>query len=397
MFRQFAIVAVLFGPTIPSFGEEWFPPSHRNPFTEFAVPDFVDRIAAGSLVGDPSEAQYRDTVTSPWADSADFPECLRRNTESHNSPLLTDLLTNYESSFRTRLPFDISGSGDVVIRGQSPDGGGGESGGGGGAGAAAATDPSVPLAQIQIQNLFTPETYDASGYSNTVIVQPVIPLHIGEDAFFPYHIVRPTLPIISPSADPDGPAGSEGGLGDMTVVDVFIHPSERLKTSFGIGYVATLPTRTDPRLGLGEWQIGPSAVVISRAVPKWIFGGLVEVPFSVESDAYSVQMQGIAMRLLPDECFIGWGDQILKFNDQNGGYDLPLSLQVGKVVKVGNTPMKLFVEPIYTPEGLRSGPGGAEWSIKLNLTILFPDAKLNAPLLGALGNCCGGRDSCTSE
>jgi hypothetical protein len=278
--------------------------------------------------------------------------------------------------------FHFAPAGDLVIRGQSPSG----EGGGGGAGAAAATDPSVPLTQLQLQNVFTPETYDASGYSNTFIVQPVIPLNIGEDAFFPYHIVRPTLPIIGPTADPDGPIGVHGGLGDTTIVDAFIHPIEELKTNVGIGYVAVLPTRTYPVLGRGEWQLGPSAVVISRAVPKWIVGGLVEAPFSLESDAYAVQLQAIALRLLPNEWFIGWGDQILKLNDQNGGYELPLSLQLGKVAKVGQTPMKLFIEPIYTPEGLRSGPGGAKWSIKLNLTILFPEAKFYAPLLKGLGS-----------
>ncbi len=267
---------------------------------------------------------------------------------------------------------------------------GGGASGGGGAGAAAATDPSVPLAQLQLQNLFGFETYDASGYANTFIVQPVIPLHIGEDSFFPYHIIRATLPIIAPTADPDGPRGVQGGLGDTTIVDAYIHPCEALKTNFGVGYVATLPTRTHSSLGLGEWQFGPSLVMISRAVPKWIVGGLVEVPFSLESDAYSVQMQGIALRLLPNEWFIGWGDQIIKFDDQNGGYDIPLSLQFGKVAKVGKTPMKFFIEPIYTPEGLRSGPGGTKWAFKFNVTTLFPDAKLYAPLLHRLGGRHGG-------
>lgn len=278
--------------------------------------------------------------------------------------------------------FDFASTSRQVIRGQSSDGGGG------GAGAAAATDPSVPLTQLQLQNQFTPETYDATGYSNTFIIQPVIPLNIDEDAFFPYHIIRPTIPVIAPTADPDGPTGVHGGLGDTTIVDAFIHPIEELKTNVGIGYVATLPTRTHPALGRGEWQFGPSAVVISRAIPKWIFGGLVEVPFSLESDAYAVQMQPIALRLLPDEWFIGVGDQLLKFDDQNGGYDIPLSLQLGKVVNVGDTPMKVFVEPIYTPEGLRSGPGGTEWGIKLNVTFLFPDAKFFDPLLGGCGGQC---------
>ena len=62
----------------------------------------------------------------------------------------------------------------LVVRGQDS----GEASGGGGAGAGAATDPSVPLTQIQFQNVFVPESFNSSGYSNQFILQPVIPLNI---------------------------------------------------------------------------------------------------------------------------------------------------------------------------------------------------------------------------
>lgn len=386
--RLFVLLVVALVPAT-SFGQERFqadrhaaPPGPRIPGTAPPTFDFPENQPADApgMVGQSSDASpTRDThgLNGLFNEFAD--------TDQGDPSDLTSWLPSLAASSDIQSAFDFTPSGELIIRGQSPSGGGAGGGGGGGAGAAAATDPSVPLTQLQFQNLFTPESYDATGYSNTFIVQPVIPVNFGEGAFFPYHIIRPTIPIIAPTADPIGPQGVEGGLGDTTIVDVFIHPSEALKTNFGIGYVGILPTRTHHTLGRGEWELGPSAVVISRAIPKWIFGALVEAPFSLESDAYSVQMQGIALRLLPNEWFIGWGDQIIKFDDQNGGYEIPLSLQVGKVVKVGDTPMKLFVEPIYTPEGLRSGPGGAEWGIKLNLTILFPEAKFNAPLLGGHG------------
>ena len=262
----------------------------------------------------------------------------------------------------------------------------GGTGGGGGAGAAAATNPSVPLAQFQIQNIFTPESYDASGYRNTLVLQPVLPLKICENAFFPYHIVRPTLPIEAPTADPDGPRGVHGGLGDLTVLDLYLHPMEQLKSTFGVGYAATLPTRTHPALGRGEWELGPSAAFITTAVDKWNLGFLYEQPFSIESDAYQVLFQPIAVRTLPDEWYVGWGDLLMLLNDRDGGYDLPLSVRVGKVVEFGKTPVNVFVQPSYTPDGLRSGPGGPKWGIKLNITFLFPGADLRAPILSRLAH-----------
>jgi hypothetical protein len=238
----------------------------------------------------------------------------------------------------------------VIFRGQS-----GGSGGGRGAGAGAATDPSVPLAQMQFQNVFVPETYDANGYSNQFIIQPVIPIHLDFE-HFPYHIIRPTLPVISPTADPDGPLGVEGGLGDLTIIDVVVHPIKSLKTNFGAGYIAVAPTATDPQLGLQEWQLGPTVFAITKIIPKWNLGALVEVPFSMESNAYSVLMQPIVVRMLPNEWYVGLGDQEWTLDDQNGNYNLPINFRVGKVCKIGDQPLNVFVMPFYTPDGLRKGP-----------------------------------------
>lgn len=262
---------------------------------------------------------------------------------------------------------------DVVFRGQS-------GGSGGDAGAGAATDPSVPLAQMQFQNVFIPETHDSSGYSNQFIIQPVIPIHLDFE-FFPYHIIRPTLPVISPTADPDGPLGVEGGLGDLTIIDIVVHPIEKLKTNVGVGYVAVAPTATDPQLGLREWQLGPSMFAITKVVPKWNLGALVQVPFSLQSDAYSVQMQPIAVRMLPDEWYVGWGDLLWTMDDQNGNYNLPINLRVGKICKIGDQPLNVFVMPFYTPDGLHRGPA-SKWGIKLSVTLLFPEMNLKGLLFG---------------
>lgn len=280
------------------------------------------------------------------------------------------------SRFRTNYDFTNS-----LFRGQSPE----ADDGGGGAGAAAATDPSQPLTQFQLQNSFIPSTYASDGYSNVFVLQPVIPLKLNWDGI-PYHIIRPTLPVISPTADPNGPLGVEGGLGDLTILDVYIRPFERWKTNIGVGPVVIAPTSSHRQLGLGEWQLGPTIFVVSKAVPKWNLGGLVQVPFSMESDAYTVQMQPIVVRTLPDEWYVGVGDLLWKIDDQNGGYDIPLSVRVGKVLKFGDHLLNISLQPQYTPRGFHSGET-AEWGIKLSVTFLLPDVKLTDPLL-AHDECC---------
>ncbi|MGY8767630.1 MAG: hypothetical protein ACKVH8_04225 [Pirellulales bacterium] len=192
--------------------------------------------------------------------------------------------------------------------------------------------------------------------------------------------MRPTLPIIAPSADPDGAAGSEGGLGDTSFIDVYIHPFEALKTNLGVGYVAVLPTATHPQLGLREWQIGPSVFAVTKAVPKWNLGALVQAPISTQSDAYSIQVQPIAVRMLPDEWYVGWGDLLWTVDDQNGKYNIPINARVGKILDVGKHKLNVFVEPFYTPSGLRKGQDD-EWGVVFNVTFLFPEAKFG-PLFG---------------
>ena len=278
---------------------------------------------------------------------------------------------------------------DVVFRGQSPEGGAG----GSGAGAGAATDPTVPLAQLQLQNIFIPESFNSSGYSNQFIVQPVVPFTISEDAFFPYHIIRPTIPVIAPTPDRDGPAGIQGGLGDTTVLDAFIHPVPERKLAWGVGYAAILPTATHEALGLREWQLGPAVFGTTKAVDKWLFGVLCYSTFSLESDAYQVLAQPIAVRYLPNESYVGLGDLLWKVNDQNGDYNLPLAVRLGKVTEIGAHKLNVFIEPYYTPRGFHRTAGrsdGSNWGVKLNVTFLLEDVKLKAPILSRLyGGGCG--------
>jgi len=204
---------------------------------------------------------------------------------------------------------------------------------------------------------------------------------------FPNHIIRPTLPIISPTADPDGPLGVQGGLGDLTVLDVGVHPVEGFGTLL-LGYTAVLPTATDAQLGLREWQLGPAAGVLYKEIPKTLIGFIYQQPFSLQGDAQQILIQPVIVRHLPDEWYIRWGELNFVIDTETGDYNIPLNIALGKVLKIGDHPVNIFVEPFYTPEGLRRGPA-SQWGVKLNVTFLFPDKKFG-PLLGGLfdNRCC---------
>lgn len=178
-------------------------------------------------------------------------------------------------------------------------------------------------------------------------------------------------------------------MGDLTLLDVFVHPVEGFGTVL-LGYNAILPTSTHRQLGLGEWQLGPAGAVLYKQIPKTLLGVFVTTQFSFQSDAQQVNVSPIIIRHLPDEWYVGWGDLFWTFDTNTGDYNMPLQARIGKVCKIGHQPVNIFVEPFYTPEGLRRGPA-SEWGVKLNVTLLFPDKKFKAPL----GFLWGGHGTCS--
>ncbi|MCD6392015.1 MAG: hypothetical protein J7M40_00765 [Planctomycetes bacterium] len=237
-----------------------------------------------------------------------------------------------------------------------------------------ATDPTSILTQLQFQNIFVPNTYDADGYSNQTILQPVLPIPTGWD-LFPMQILRPTLPLHVHSADPDGPVEETSGLGDLLVIDLFL-PKRAEWGTWGIGPVAIFPTASDDRLGQGKWQLGPAAVVLYSGIKNWQFGGLVQNPISIAGDSdrnavSTLLVQPIATRHFKDGWYAGWGEIPFSYEWLNGDYNIPLNMRLGRVTKLGNAPVNMFIEPFYTPSSFQR-EGQSEWGIKFNLTFLFP-------------------------
>ena len=94
-------------------------------------------------------------------------------------------------------------------------------------------------------------------------------------------------------------------------------------------------------------------------------------------------MQPIVNRMFEDNWYVGWGDSLLTLNDQDGGYNIPLQLRVGKVVAFGKQPVNIFLQGQYTPREFQSG-GREEWGTKLSITPLLAGMKLG-PLFGGKG------------
>jgi hypothetical protein len=231
-----------------------------------------------------------------------------------------------------------------------------------------ATDPTAPLVQFSLQNIFIPDSFDSSGYSNSAQIQPVIPWKAGGQPM----ITRPTIPFIL-TPDPDGPISETSGLGDIQLLHLFI-----IKKDWGnvaVGFNAVFPSATDGRLGSGKWQAGPAVAAIYTKIPKWQLGALVYNNWSYatqrsgKENVNKMFVQWIANYHYKPGWYVGVGDLAWSFNWRNGKQDIPLSIKWGHVTKICNQPVNIYVEPFYRTS--HEGPSG-EYGVKFNLTLLFP-------------------------
>jgi hypothetical protein len=252
-----------------------------------------------------------------------------------------------------------------------------------------ATNPAAPLTQLQLQNIFIPESDNAEGYSNQFIVQPVIPFKLSDTGYFRNLITRTTLPVVK-SADPDGPLGSKTGLGDMTVLFALPH-ADRLTDTFGFEWAplaaVVAPTATSKSLGSGKWSLGPGLLVIGGRKNLFTTGD------SLQFGAYGYNVWdvgGDSDRAGVNELFLGplvvyhfkeflrqpgwylrWTDELMSFDWEKGGEaSIPLGGAIGRVFSIGHQPVNIFLGADRRAD--RRGVD-AEWDIKLNLALLFTE------------------------
>ena len=255
-----------------------------------------------------------------------------------------------------------------------------------------ATNPAAALIQFQLQNVFAPSNRGASGYANTFIVQPVIPFSLGKKSYFQNIIIRGTLPIIT-SANPDGPMTSLTGLGDTTVLALFAHKAKISKT---LGYVwgpiaaMQLPTATSDRTGKDKYSLGTGAVLMFSKSDLFSNGD------TLQFGAYGYNLWSVAgrdSRANTNTFYMGpilnyhfsnflgqkgwyarWTDVLQSYDWKQGGSHtaaIPVGGALGKVFNIGKMPVNVFFGGQYN--AAYRGSVNSRWTLKLNVTLLFPE------------------------
>ncbi|WP_432444393.1 hypothetical protein [Rhizobium lusitanum] len=234
-----------------------------------------------------------------------------------------------------------------------------------------ANNPLTPKITINLQDYYVPSFIDTPGHpkANQFLLRGLIPSDLGGAP----QLFRFTLPI---ATSPDVPTGYVTGLGDLTLMDLFILPKKG-DITFGAGPLVVLPTATDTSLGSGKWQVGAAGVAV---VPQeWgLLGGLLtyQTSFAGKEDREDVNLltvQPIVNFNLKDGWYVR-SSATWNFNLENGSSYIPVGLGLGKVVPLeSGITMNAFVEPQYTV--WHDGPGAPRWQIFAGLNFQFPIRK----------------------
>jgi len=219
---------------------------------------------------------------------------------------------------------------------------------------------------------------NSSGYSNSIVIQPVIPIPLSSKKV-PILITRTTLPYVwTPSLE--DPIGRVNGFGDLVSLGLFT-PKLKTKTAqVGLGWSLTIPTAGDNQFtGSGKWSLGPSFLYINLATKGLQWGLFTYHEWSFASaDGMSDRPRVCSTSLQPfityhfgKGWYVGSPDTPQVYNWVNEEWKWAIGAQLGKVIKLGKIPAKVFVEPLYDPNN-DNGPT-AQWTIKFNVTLLFPE------------------------
>ena len=256
-----------------------------------------------------------------------------------------------------------------------------------------ATNPAAALIQLQLQNVFIPETDDVDGYANTAILQPVYPIVLDENNYFQSIITRTTIPLVTTPKLPTD-EGRETGLGDTVILAAPTHKASiGNKGEFfqwGPVAAATIPTATKDETGSGRMSLGPGILGLRNYVDLFtegdglLLGTLAYQQWSIDEDAdrdpvSELFFQPVALyrfESLFDQkgWYGGTPDDLWRYDWNDSHFEsIPLGARLGRVTSIGKQPINFFAQSWCNAAGDSGRSGQSEYTFKLNLTLLFPE------------------------
>ena len=232
------------------------------------------------------------------------------------------------------------------------------------------TNPVADLLTIPIQMNYDQNIGPADdGWKLQTNIQPVVPFDLSSDWNL---ITRTIMPVIWQDEVVPG-AGSQFGLGDITV-SLFASPKKPSNgVIWGIGPILYFPTATDELLGAQKWGAGPSAIALTMR-GRWTLGALANHVWSFagnddRDDLNNTFVQPFLAYTTPT----AWTYSVQSettYNWESRKWSVPLNVAVAKLVMMGKLPVSLQAGVGRWLTSPDSGPDG--WRFRLQANFVLP-------------------------
>ena len=263
-------------------------------------------------------------------------------------------------------------------------------GGGGADLATAATNPVGSANQFQLQYLYADDVNNASGSSNTTIIQPIVSFALPEGGYFQGVVTRWTIPYVS-TADIDTGLGftiDDEDWGDTLGLIFPTHttPGEKAGefTTWGPGLAVNIPTSSGGLTGNDTWSAGPGIVYLKNKVfangNSLMFGGAAWHIWDIESGKADVSTtSGFPAIIYKYKELFGQKGWYLRTTDDAFSYNhetsewtqAPIGGGIGRAFVIGKQPVNIF-GAVWTNAADPDDAATPEWAAKLSFSFVFP-------------------------
>ena len=212
-----------------------------------------------------------------------------------------------------------------------------------------ANNPLANMTSLNFHNNYGSKLTNvpSGSYINTMWTRLAMPFADGK------FLIRASVPIttLGVSALENNNVSSKNGLGDINAFVSYNFIANSDKT-IGVGPLVSAPSATNTALGSGKWRGGLALVAFFCESSLFQYGGLVTWQKSFagnknRANAELLAVQPFAMVQLGKGYYVR-SASTWSFDLASGGYNVPLSLGAGKVVKVNNVAFNFFIEPQYS-------------------------------------------------
>lgn len=236
------------------------------------------------------------------------------------------------------------------------------------------SNPVASLISVPIQLNYDQNIGPArDGDSTKLNIQPVIPISISDD----WNVISRTILPFTTQSDIFPGAGSQTGMGDVTQ-SLFFSPKEPTSSGliWGAGPVFLIPTGGDG-LSAKQWGAGPTFVMLKQS-NGWTYGMLGNQIWSVASvrgkgdntpDISAAFIQPFLSYTTPTAWTYGLNTES-SYNWKTSQWTVPLNLTIGKLTRIGSSPVSFTGGIRYYTTSPNGGAHG--WGYRFVVSLLYP-------------------------